>query len=148
MHTTTTIKKEKALTTKIEESKRLLASGFSDKAIELCLQEVNVGVIDNFNAGAVFLGPAGDLIRLYIKLNGDIIEDAKFLCYGHPAASAAMSALTILLKEKSIDAAKKLTTDDILKVLGGLPETEMQFIEIAIETLSKAFLARENLEIP
>jgi nitrogen fixation protein NifU and related proteins len=132
------------LATKLVESKRLLASGFSDKAIELYLQEVNVGVIENPDAGAVFLGPEGDLIRLYIKLNGDIVEDAKFLCYGHPASSAAMSALTILLKDKSIDAAKKLTTDDILKVLGGSPETEMQFIELAIKTVKKALLAREK----
>jgi nitrogen fixation protein NifU and related proteins len=136
------------LTNKIEESKRLLASGFSDKAIELCLQEINVGVIENHDADAVFLGSAGDLIRLYIKLNGDTVEDAKFLCYGHPASTAAMSALTLLLKEKSVDSAKKLTTDDILKTLGGLPEIEMQSAEIAIKTLNKALLARENRKTP
>jgi nitrogen fixation protein NifU and related proteins len=132
------------LTNKIEESKRLLASGFSDKAIEFCLQEINVGVIENPDADAVFLGPAGDLIRLYIKLNGDIIEDAKFLCYGRPASSAAMSALTILMKGKLIAGAKKLTEDDILKTLGGLPETEMQSTEIAIKTLNKVFMVREK----
>ena len=125
-----------------------MASGFSDKAIELCLQEINVGVIENPDADAVFLGSAGDLIRLYIKLNGDIVEDAKFLCYGHPASTAAMSALTLLLKEKSVDSAKKLTTDDILKTLGGLPEIEMQSAEIAIKTLNKALLAHENRKTP
>ncbi|NLF87866.1 iron-sulfur cluster assembly scaffold protein [Candidatus Bathyarchaeota archaeon] len=132
------------MTTKILESKKLLASGFSDKAIELCIQEVNVGVIDNYDASAVFLGSEGDLIRLYIKLNGDKVEASKFLCYGHPASSAAMSALTILLKDKSLDAAKKLTIDDILKVLGGLPDTEIQFIELAIKTLNKALLTHEK----
>lgn len=132
------------MTNKLEESKRLLALGFSDKAIELCLQETNVGVIENPDADAVFLGPCGDLIRLYIKLNGDVIEDAKFLCYGHSASSVAMSALTILMKQKSLSDAKKLTADDILKTLGGLPEAELPSTEIAIKTLNKALLAREK----
>ncbi len=132
------------MTNKLEESKRLLALGFSDKAIELCLQETNVGVIENPDADAVFLGPSGDLIRLYIKLNGDVIDDAKFLCYGHSASSAAMSALTILMKHKSVSEAKKLTQDDILKTLGGLPEEELQSTEIALKTLNKALLAREK----
>jgi NifU-like protein involved in Fe-S cluster formation len=55
-----------------------------------------------------------------------------------------MSALTILVKQKSISEAKKLTQDDILKMLGGLPEEELQYTEIAIKTLNKALLAREK----
>jgi NifU-like protein involved in Fe-S cluster formation len=70
--------------------------------------------------------------------------DAKFLCYGRPASSAAMSALTVLMKGKSIAGAKKLTEDDILMTLGGLPETELQSTEIAIKTLNKVFMVREN----
>jgi NifU-like protein involved in Fe-S cluster formation len=59
-----------------------------------------------------------------------------------------MSALTILMKQKSLSEAKKLTKDDILKTLGGLPEEELQFTEIAIKTLNKALLAREKNRNP
>jgi NifU-like protein involved in Fe-S cluster formation len=55
-----------------------------------------------------------------------------------------MSALTILMKQKSVSEAKKLTQDDILKTLGGLPEEELQSTEIALKTLNKALLAREK----
>ena len=70
--------------------------------------EVNVGVIDNPDANAVFLGLCGDSVRLYIKIKSEIVEDAKFLCYGRPGSISAMSAKTVLLKGKTLNQAKKL----------------------------------------
>ena len=96
---------------------------------------MNIGVIENPDADAVFLDPCGDLIRLYIKMNSEIVEDAKFLCYGRQGSTSAMSAMTILLKGKTLNQVKKLTEDDILKELGGLPE---DYAELPIKTLKKA----------
>jgi len=123
------------MTDKISSSKKLIESGYSIRAIELYENKVNVGVIENPDADAVFLDPCGDLVRLYIKINSEIVEDAKFLCYGRPGSLSAMSAMTILLKGKTINRAKKLTEDDILKELGGLPE---DCAELPIKTLKKA----------
>ncbi len=136
------------MTYKIQETKRLIELGYSDKAIELYQNDVNVGVIENPDANAVFLGISGDLIRLYIKLKGEIVEDAKFLCYGCPASSSAMSALTLIIKGRSLSAVKKLTADDLLKTLGGLPETKQECAEIAIKTLKKAVAEYEKPKVP
>ncbi len=126
------------MTDKKLEAKQLIELGYSDRAIELYQNDVNMGVIESPDANAVFLGNSGDLIRLYIKLNGEIIKDAKFLCYGCPGSSSAMSALTLIIKGHSLSTVKKLTEDDILKALGGLPETKEECAEIAIKTLKKA----------
>lgn len=132
------------MTDKISEAKHLIELGYSDRAIELYQNDVNVGVIENPDANAVFLGTSGDLIRLYIKLNGETVEDAKFLCYGCPGSLAAMSALTLIIKGYSLGTVKKLTEDDILKALGGLPETKQECAEIAIKTLKKAVAEYEK----
>ncbi len=135
------------MTVKSEETRQLIELGYSDKAIELYQNDVNFGVMDNPDANAVFLGTSGDLIRLYLKLNGQTITDAKFLCYGCPGSLAAMSALTLILKGQSLSLAKKLTEDDVLKVLGGLPETKQECAQIAVKTLKKAIANYEKNQI-
>jgi len=134
------------MTEKISEAKHLTELGYSSKAIELYQNKVNIGVIENPDTDAVFLGESGDLIRLYIKLNNKIVEDAKFLCYGCPGSASAMSALTILLKDKTLNHAKKLTEDDIMKALGGLPESKQDCAKLAIKTLKKAITEYEKAE--
>ena len=59
-----------------------------------------------------------------------------------------MSALTLIIKGHSLSTAKKLTEDDILKVLGGLPETKQECAEIAIKTLKKAVDEYEKSNSP
>ena len=132
------------MTGKNDESKQLMELGYSDKAIELYKNDVNFGVMDDPDANAVFLGSHGDLIRLYIKLRGDIVEEAKFLCYGCPGSIAAMSALTLTIKGLSLSDAKNLAVDDVLKVLGGLPEEKQECAEIAVKTLQKAIAEYEK----
>ncbi len=104
--------------------------------------------MEKSDAGAVIQGSSGDLIRLYIKLNGETIEDAKFLCFGCPGSLAAMAALTLTIKGQSLNDAKKLAVDDILKELGGLPETKQECAEIALKTLKKAIASYEKSNVP
>lgn len=109
------------MTEKINEAQQLAEIGYTTRAIELYQNKVNVGTIDNSDVSSVFLGNSGDLIRLYLKLTGEMVEDAKFLCYGCPGTLSAMSALTILVKGKPLIHAKRLSEDDVLEALGGLP---------------------------
>jgi len=132
------------LSHKISETQQLIELGYSDKAIELYQNDVNFGVMDNPDANAVFLGSHGDLIRLYIKIKGNRIEEAKFLCYGCPGSIAAMSALTLTIKGLSVSDAKSLTVDDVLSALGGLPEEKQECAEIAVKTLKKAIAEYEK----
>ncbi len=118
--------------------------GYSNKAIELYQNKVNVGVLNNYDFDAVNLGMHGDLIRLYIKLVDETVADAKFLCYGCPGSSCALSALTLLIIGKSLDYAKKVNENDIIDALGGLPETNHECAELALKTLKKAITGYEK----
>lgn len=133
---------------KSEEIKHLIECGYSDRAIELYENDVNFGVLEDPDANAVFLGNSGDLIRLYIKLDGETIEDAKFLCYGCPGSIAAMSALTLIVKGQFLSDVKRITVDDVLRALGGLPETKLECAEIAVKTLKKAIVEYEKSTAP
>ncbi len=132
------------MTEKISEAQQLIELGYSNRAIELYQNKINIGTIADATTSAVILGSSGDLIRLYIKLNGENVEDAKFLCYGCPATLSAMSALTLLLKGKSLSHAKKLIEDDVLEALHGLPEPKQECAELAIKILKKAIATYED----
>lgn len=132
------------MTDKIAEAKQLAELGYSLKAIELYQNKLNVGVMENPDADAVFLGICGDLVRLYIKLREGAVSDAKFLCYGCPGSSSAMSALTILISGKTLSQAKLLTENDVANVLGGLPKNKQECVELAIRTLRKVIAEYEK----
>ncbi len=131
---------------RIGEAQQLADLGYSNKAIDLYQNKINVGVIDNADTDAVILGPNGDLIRLYMKISNTLISDAKFLCYGCPGSMSAMSALTLLLRGKTLNQAKKLTENDILEALGGLPESKQDCADLPIRTLEKAIANYEKMK--
>jgi NifU-like protein involved in Fe-S cluster formation len=122
-------------------------SGYSKKAIELYVNNVNVGTLENPSVFTTFLGPCGDLIKLYLKINEkDVIEDATFYYLGCPGSAASASAMTTLLKGKTIDQAKKMTGNDILTELGGLPKSKLDCTTLSIKTLRKAIAEYEKLK--
>jgi NifU-like protein involved in Fe-S cluster formation len=131
-----------------EEQLKLLAeSGYTRKAIELYVNNVNVGVLENPDVVSTYLGPCGDLIKLYLKIDKTgIIEDAKFYYLGCPGSASSASAMTELVKGKTIDEAKKITEDDVLKELGGLPKTKLDCPRLAIRTLRKAIAEYEKIK--
>lgn len=124
----------------------MLESGYSKKAIELYVNNINVGKLANPTIATTFLGPCGDLIKLYLKINEkNIIEDAKFYYLGCPGSASSASAMTLLLKGKTVDKAKKITGDDILKEIGGLPKAKLDCATLSIKTLRKAIAEYEKL---
>ena len=128
-----------------EELRLMTESGYSQKAIDLYVHNVNVGTMDNPSIATTFLGPCGDLIKLYLKINEqDVIEDAKFYYLGCPGSAASASALTTLLKGKTINRAKKLTEDDVLAELDGLPKSKLDCAQLSIKTLRKAIAEYEK----
>lgn len=124
----------------------MVESGYSKKAIELYTNNVNVGTLENPTVVTTFLGPCGDLIKLYLRINErDVIEDAKFYYLGCPGSAASASAMTTLLKNKAVNQAKKLTEDDILLELGGLPKSKLECATLSVKTLRKAIAEYERL---
>ena len=128
-----------------EELKLMVESGYSSKAIKLYINNVNVGKLENPTVATTFLGSCGDLIKLYLKIDEkSVIKDAKFYYLGCPGSASSASAMTKLLKGKSIDQAKKIKGNDILAELGGLPKSKLDCTTLSIKTLRKAIAEYER----
>jgi NifU-like protein involved in Fe-S cluster formation len=120
-------------------------SGYSKKAIAFYVNKVNVGTLETPSVVTTFLGPCGDLIKLYLKIGEKgTIDDAKFYYLGCPGSAASASAMTTLLKGSTVKQAKKMTEDDIIKELGGLPKLKHDCATLSIKTLRKAIAEYEK----
>ena len=70
----------------LKEPRKDDATIFSEKVLELYRKRINVGVLKDANLTYSYTGPCGDTIKLYLKINGETIEDASFECIGCIAA--------------------------------------------------------------
>jgi len=128
-----------------EEFGLLKEAGYSDKAIEFYMNEVNVGSIEKPDVAIAYTGPCGDMMKIYLKISkNDVIEDAKFYYLGCPSAASSGSAITKLIIGKTIEEAKRITEQDVLKELGGLPESKLHCPKLALTTLQKAIAKYEK----
>lgn len=124
-----------------EEFELLREAGYSDKAIALYENKVNVGVIENSDVALAYSGPCGDTIKLYLKMgHNGVVEDAKFQHWGCPGSASSVSMITGLIKGKTLEEVKKITEQDILRELGGLPESKLDCPKLAVTTLQKAIV--------
>jgi NifU-like protein involved in Fe-S cluster formation len=104
----------------------------------------NAGELPNANAVAEETNPVcGDRLRLSLKIQDGRIEAARFLAYGCPPTLACGSALTEMLEGMSVEAARDLTKDAIVKGVGGLPTRKHHAAALAIETLHSALRKNE-----
>ena len=109
---------------KIEEL--LLRAGYSAKAVKLYVSKVNVGSIKKPDVSVSYTGlPCGDTITFYLKLENGVIKDAKFEYKGCVGTACSGSALTSLIIDKSVEEAWKITKEDVLRELDGLPRKSL-----------------------
>ncbi len=114
---------------------------YSDKVFEYFRNPKNLGEIENPDGrGEVGSDACGDLMQLTIKVDPEtkVITDAKFKTFGCASAIASASVLTELIIGKTIDEARKVTNDDIVKVLGGLPNAKVHCSVMGKEALDAA----------
>jgi len=112
---------------------------YSEKVMEHFRNPRNVGEIENPDGvGKVGNPVCGDIMELYIKVDGGIITDAKFKTFGCGAAIATSSMVTELVKNKSIEDALKISNRAVAEALGGLPPIKMHCSVLAEEALKKA----------
>ena len=83
----------------------------------------------------------GDVMTLYLRIEGNKIKDASFKTMGCGAAIASGSILTEILKGKTISEAGQITPEKLLEALGGLPAIKMHCPELAVEALQKTLKA-------
>lgn len=114
---------------------------YTAKTIDHFSHPRNMGELKDFNTKAEGGNPAcGDVVRLWIKLSADKkkIKDIKFKAFGCGACIASTSAMTEMVKGRTVDYALKLSRDDIVKNLDGLPEQKQKCSNFSIEVLKKA----------
>jgi len=112
---------------------------YSEKVIEHFKNPRNVGEIpDADGIGNVGNPMCGDIMRLYIKVEDNRIEDAKFKTFGCGAAIATSSMVTELVKGKTIEEALKISNRAVAEALGGLPKIKMHCSMLAEEALKSA----------
>jgi len=114
---------------------------YSLKLIEHFKNPHNQGLIENPDAVGTEGNPVcGDVMKIYLKIEDNIIKDIKFETLGCAAAIAVSSVLTDLIKNKTIEQALKVNKDEIIKELGGLPAPKIHCSMLAIKAFEKAII--------
>lgn len=99
----------------------------------------NVGQIENADGiGQVGNAKCGDIMKIYLKINDDIIEDVKFETFGCGSAIASSSMATELIKGKSVDEAVELSNKAVVEALGGLPPVKLHCSVLAEQAIKSA----------
>ena len=112
---------------------------YSEKVMDHFQHPRNVGEIEDANAvGQVGNAKCGDIMKMYMKIENDIIVDVKFKTFGCGAAIATSSMATELVKGKSIDEALKLSNKAVMEALDGLPPVKVHCSVLAEEAISAA----------
>jgi len=116
----------------------LRKAGYSDKAIDYYMRKLNVGVIEGAEAVDSYTGLCGDSMRVYLKVSEGVIRDAKFQAIGCAGAFASGSALTEMVKGKTLKEAEKITEHDVVKDLEELPGPKLHCARLAVDALRKS----------
>ncbi len=112
---------------------------YTEKVMDHFMNPRNVGEIENADGvGEVGNVKCGDIMRIYIKVNGEVIEDVKFKTFGCGSAIAASSVATELIMGKTIKEALALTNKQVVDELGGLPPVKVHCSVLAEQALKAA----------
>ena len=112
---------------------------YSEKVMDHFMHPRNVGTIENADGvGEVGNAKCGDIMKIYLKIENDIIKDVKFETFGCGSAIASSSMATEMIKGKSIHEALKLTNKAVAEALDGLPAHKMHCSVLAEEAIKKA----------
>jgi len=112
---------------------------YSDKVMDHFMNPRNVGVIENPDGvGTVGNPKCGDIMKIYLRIEDNIIKDAKFKTFGCGAAVASSSMATELIKGKTLEEAWDTSNKAVIEALDGLPPVKVHCSVLAEEAIHEA----------
>ncbi|MBQ3116013.1 MAG: Fe-S cluster assembly scaffold protein NifU [Clostridia bacterium] len=121
---------------------------YNEKVMDVFKNPKNVGEIENADGvGTVGNASCGDIMQISLKIENDVIVDAKFKTFGCAAAIATSSTATEMIKGMTIKEALEVTNKKVVECLGGLPAQKIHCSVLAEEAIKKAiddYLAKKN----
>ena len=112
---------------------------YSDKVMDHFMNPRNVGIIEDADGvGEVGNAKCGDIMRMYLKIDNDVITDVKFETFGCASAIASSSMTTELIKGQKVEDAMTLTNKAVAEALDGLPDYKMHCSVLAEEAIQAA----------
>lgn len=118
---------------------------YSEKVMEHFLNPQNVGVIEDADGvGEVGNAKCGDIMKMYLKIDNEVISDVKFETFGCASAIASSSMATEMIKGKPVAEAMLLTNKAVAEALDGLPPHKMHCSVLAEEAIQSALEDYEN----
>ena len=121
---------------------------YTEQVMDHFMNPRNMGEMDDASGvGTVGNAKCGDIMRIYIKVENDVITDVKFKTFGCGAAIATSSKATEIVKGMTLEEAEKVTNKMVMEALGGLPPVKVHCSVLAEEALHAAIQDyRERLE--
>ena len=118
---------------------------YSEKVMDHFRNPRNVGVIEDADGvGEVGNAKCGDIMKMYLKIDSDVITDVKFETFGCGSAIASSSMATELIKGKPVSEARQLTNKAVAEALDGLPDYKMHCSVLAQEAIESALKDYES----
>ena len=112
---------------------------YSDIVMDHFMHPRNVGEIENPDGvGQVGNAKCGDIMKMYLKIRDNVIQDVKFETFGFGSAIASSSMATEMIKGKTIDEALAVTNRQVVDALGGLPAHKLHCSVLAEESIKSA----------
>ena len=125
---------------------------YSDKVMDHFLNPRNVGQIEDASGvGEVGNAKCGDIMKIFLDIEDEIIKDVKFQTFGCGSAIASSSMATEMVKGKSIHEALALTNKAVAEALDGLPPVKMHCSVLAEQAIKAAlvdYTQKNNIDIP
>ncbi len=112
---------------------------YNEKVMDVFKNPKNVGEIENPDGtGTVGNASCGDIMQITLRIENEVITDAKFKTFGCAAAIATSSTATEMVKGMTVEEALKLTNKKVVEALGGLPSQKLHCSVLAEEAIKKA----------
>ena len=125
---------------------------YTDKVMDHFRNPRNVGEIEDANGiGEVGNAKCGDIMRVYLKVEDNIIQDVKFQTFGCGSAIASSSMATEMIKGKTLEEAWELSNKAVAEALDGLPPVKMHCSVLAEQAIKAALIdysKKHNIHIP